>query len=288
MNSDTPPDVFHKTAQILADVAADRDIRVLIAAVRYLQERDGDVTRETLAEALPNPLQAREAVRLIRHLRNHQYIGPNARISQTDRLHQLESLVTILQSQKSAPETDVTATVPDDNAINAAAFGNLLTDILEVIKQTESDLWLVSPFLSDVAFDRLKPALGTAAQRGAHIRLVTRYLTYGGDDGDHNRSFARTIAEHETLGPQTTLYEYVDTETWETFHAKIVLADKKAAYVGTANATGPGFLQNLEVGVIFRDETVADLNTLVTSLLQSAHLHEVECLGTGFLRSSCQ
>lgn len=276
--------VLQETAHILVEAASDRDIGVIVATLRYLQERDGDVTKTALQEALPEPLPTREALRLIRHLRQKQYIGPDAVDSRTESLHQIESLVEVLQTRNSEPETDILATVPDDGAIDASEFGNLLSEVMEVIKKAESQLWLVSPFLSEPAFNRLEPALRTAVDRGATINLLTRYLTYGDENAEYNRTFAQNVLDNTHIAPHSTIYEYVDEETWVTFHAKVIIADEKEAYLGTANVTGTGFLTNLELGAIFRDETVSDLSALFDSLRQSEHLYEVERVGDSFRR----
>jgi len=276
--------VFKKTAEVLRETADGRNVSELVATIRYLQERDGDVTRSTLNEALSDPLPARESLRLTRHLEQYQYTGTEALTRRTRALHHIEAYVQLQQTNTRPPETSLIATLPDDEAINAESFDNLLTELMEVIKTAETHLWLISPYLSEPAFDRLRPALRTAVDRGATISVLTRYLTYGDDDYEFNRTFARCISDDSQIASRTSLYEYVNDETWDTFHAKVVIADRKQAYLGTANVTGTGFMRNLELGVLFKNETVSDLANVFDSLRDSDYLHEVERVGNGFIR----
>lgn len=278
--------VFKKTVDVIKEVARDRDVSELLAAIRYLQERDGDVTSETLQNSLSNSLPARESLRLTRHLRQHQYTGPDALSRRTRSLHHIETAIRLQTLEEDQNDPQLIATVPDDDALDAEGFDNLLTEILELIQSAESHLWLISPYLSEQAFERMDPALRTAVNRGAIISLVTRYLTYGGEDYESNRDFARCLTDQTFLASNVELYEYIDEETWETFHAKVVIADQKRAYLGTANVTGTGFLTNLELGVLLSGTDVSALVTLCDSLRNSTYLHHVERVGDGFVRSS--
>lgn len=276
--------VFKKTVEVFRDISEGRDTAEIVAAIRYLQARDGDVTQSTLNEALSNPLPTRESLRLTRHLKQYQYTGSEALSRRTRALHNVEICVQLQQQTTDPPETNLLATIPDDSAISADPFDNLLTELVELIKTAETHLWLVSPYLSEPAFERLRPALQTATDRGATISVLTRYLTYGSDDYEFNRDFARCILSDPQIAPQTTLYEYVNDETWDTFHAKVVIADQKQAYLGTANVTGTGFMRNLELGVLFKNESVADLANVFNSLRDSHYLHKVKHVGDGFMR----
>jgi len=276
--------VFKKTSEVLREVTDGRDVSELVATIRYLQERDGDVTQSALQEALSNPLPTRECLRLTRHLKQYQYTGGEALTRRTRALHHIETHVQLQQANTNQPETSLLATLPDDDAIDAGSFDNLLTELMEMIKTAETHLWLISPYLSEPAFERLQPALHTAVDRGASISVLTRYLTYGNDDYEFNRTFARCISDDSQISPQLKLYEYVNDETWDTFHAKVVIADRKQAYLGTANVTGTGFMTNLELGVLFKNETVNDLAGVFDSLRNSDYLHEVERVGEGFIR----
>jgi phosphatidylserine/phosphatidylglycerophosphate/cardiolipin synthase-like enzyme len=95
--------------------------------------------------------------------------------------------------------------------------------------------------------------------------------------------------EGETVPENLALYEYVldeqpDEEYPPTIHAKLTIADRDRAYLGTANMTHRGLVENLELGVIFQDDTVESLFGLVQDLLSSEYLHRVK-YSSGFERT---
>lgn len=274
-----------KTTEVFLEVAGERSFSELITTVRYLQERDGDVTKTSLQDALSDPLQTREALYLTRYLRQHQYTGPDAIERRTRALNDIETQAEILQMQSRSTEPELLATLPNDDAIQATEFESILTESLELIKSAEDHLWLVSPYLSEEVFERLEPALKTAVNRGASISLLTRYLTYGDGDGEYNREFVQEMVDVPEIASRTTLYEYINDETWDTFHAKAIIADQQRAYLGTANVTHKGFLSNLELGVLFQGTPVTHLASLFESLRESPYLHEVEPVADEFLRA---
>lgn len=282
--SDIDLQTLKKTTDVFLDVASNHEIPELIATIRYLQERDGDVTKSTLQEALSEPLKTREALHLTRHLRQYGYTGSGATTQQTRALHQVEYHAHLLQTRSRSNDPELVATLPDDESISASEFESILTESLELIKKADDRLWLVSPYLSEEAFGKLKPALQTAVNQGATISLLTRYLTYGDDDSEYNREFARRLMDVPELAANTRLYEYINEETWDTFHAKVIIADQEQAYLGTANVTHKGFLSNLELGVLFQGEPVIHLANLFESLRDSPHLYQVTQVSDGFRR----
>lgn len=170
----------------------------------------------------------------------------------------------------------------DDPALDSGMFEPLHGNLLDLIRSADDELVLMSPYLSEQAYNRLRPALHTAADNGAVVTLITRSLTYG--DDEYNRQFVHAVRDDDNLAPHTTYYEYINHETWTTFHAKIVIADGERAYLGTANLTHRGLGDNLELGVIFCDEVASRLAVLVGSLRQSEFFHAVAASGDSFYR----
>ena len=56
----------------------------------------------------------------------------------------------------------------------------------------------------------------------------------------------------------------------ETFHAKIVLADKRLAYVGSANFLGSGDGTSLEAGVLVDGSAAAQVARLIDGVIRIA------------------
>lgn len=275
-----------KTTSALLELSGTHDYEEITTTLRYLQQRESTIEVEDLYSELGKISPDHELEPLLDHLRHNRYIGSDADRTRTRALSTVGLTANMIHERREvSPPVDLLATLPDDDALATAGFEDLLSGILGVIKQAMSHVWIVSPFLSTEAFNRLRPALLSAVDNGSSISLVTRYLTYGGDDGKYNREFANELLDSK-LGDSVTLYEYINDDTWSTFHAKVVTADEREAYLGTANVTGTGFLSNLELGVRFENAAARELIGLLDSLRASEHLHEVQRLGGRFERRS--
>jgi len=273
-----------ETASAFLDLSGSYDYEVVATTLRYLQQQNTGVSVDSLRAELEINAPNDEIEQLLDHLRYRRYIGSEAVRARTRFLPTVGYTAELLQQRHEiSPPVDLLATFPDDDALSKEGFNDLLTGVLDVIKNASSHVWIVSPFLSVEAFDRLRPALLSAVDRGSTVTLVTRYLTYGGEDGEFNRKFTHELLD-SPCGDNVRLYEYVNDETWSTFHAKVVATDQEEAYLGTANVTGKGFLSNLELGVRFERAAARELITLLESLRDSDHLHRVERVAGGFDR----
>lgn len=275
MSSTTPtldPDALLETARILATAIDAEELDGVRATLEYLHHADREVSPAALQDAAPCDLSDSDAEDIVFQLAV-EGIMDETRLN-VSALREAFIGAALVTAQETPPENTVVATIPyDDRALDPDMFEPIHGNLLELIRSASDRLVLMSPFLSERAYERLRPALHTAAANGASIVLITNALTYG--DDDYNREFAQAVLTDDRLADATTVYEYIDDETWTTFHAKIAIADDVRAYLGTANLTHRGLGDNLELGVIFRDSTVTDFSELVESLRKSEFFHEV-------------
>lgn len=201
-----------------------------------------------------------------------------------------ESIRILAAHQDRVPTTTVTplVTFPDDPAFtdtNIASFGmdGLLSTLASQIKRCDNEIILLSPFFEGDGFGRLADVLLDALERGVELTIVTRYLL---DRESHNyyviQSFMDRVAEREV----TSRISLVDYTVWDdsipkddqtqdgenpqfTLHAKLMLFDSRAAYVGSANVTDYGFNRYLELGVLLEGAKVTPFRELCTFLLDS-------------------
>lgn len=275
-SADLDADALLETARIISRAVPADALDGVRASLEYLHHADRDVTPDALRDVAPCDLSDTDAEDIVFQLAVEGIFDDSH--LRVEGLRAAFVGARLLVAGDDPPENTIVATVPyDDPALDPGMFEPLHGNLLDLIRSADDDLMLMSPFLSQRAYERLRPALHTAADNGADITLITRYLTYG--DEDYNREFARAVQDDDRLAPRTTNYEYIDDETWTTFHAKVVIADGGQAYLGTANLTHKGLGGNLELGVMFRDDTASRLAGLVASLRRSEFLHEVECDG---------
>jgi|AntRauTorcE11898_2_1112593.scaffolds.fasta_scaffold00553_9 phosphatidylserine/phosphatidylglycerophosphate/cardiolipin synthase-like enzyme len=181
-------------------------------------------------------------------------------------------------------ENDVVVNVPEgDDEHLGRSLGSLVVRLTELIHDTDDELVILNPFFSEQAFRNIVTPVVSALERGVSVILITRYLTYGTDDD--SREFVRRLRSAAPQG-DLTCYEYIDPEEGAnaTLHAKMIVSDRSGVYMGTANLTHRGLRDNLEVGVIFRDETAEQFVRFTDDLLESKYLHTVDLNEDGFTR----
>lgn len=276
-----PAENLYETATILVESVPDDEYESVHATLRYLYHSPKPISPETLREYAPCTLTTSEARNIVFELRTSDILSDDEMAD--DALRTVFASAALLAMEPERPTNTFVATLPKaDDALSDVQFDPLLSGTVELIQSAEEDVVLMSPFLSEEGFERLQGALRTASGNGASISLITNSLTYGKED--YNRTFTRRLLGDDRLAPATTCYEYIDQDTWTTFHAKIITVDDRAAYLGTANLTHTGLTTNLELGVIFRDDTVQYLSQLVQALQRSRFISEVTAYDGSFHR----
>ncbi|MDY0885392.1 phospholipase D-like domain-containing protein [Dongia soli] len=139
---------------------------------------------------------------------------------------------------------------------------------LRVARSSRRRLVVMSPFLNAKGFEWLK-SLVEAADLHVEKKLILRKTDdYVRDIGIVHRDWLET--------PGVSVFDYFIWHEekrllpYETFHAKIVLADDTLAYVGSANVLGSGTDLSLEVGVLVEGEAAKRISFLVDGVLKIA------------------
>ncbi|WP_459193165.1 phospholipase D-like domain-containing protein [Halosimplex sp. J119] len=201
-----------------------------------------------------------------------------------------EAIKIVTAHRDRVPTTAVTplVTFPDDPAFSdttAASFGmdGLLSTLATQVKRCESEIVLLSPFFEGEGLGRLADVLLDALEQGIDLTIVTRYLT---DTRSHNYSVIKSFVDRAAERGVSAEISLVDYTVWDdsvpteerrqnganprfTLHAKVMLFDSDAAYVGSANVTDYGFDRYLELGVLLEGAKVAPYRDLCRFLLES-------------------
>jgi putative cardiolipin synthase len=305
-NHDSEIDQVLAVADIL-----DHDVTLLDEVEGYLLLTAGRGDRISPAALARDTELSREAATdLFRQLEESKTIDRNRYDTELvesrfdvspDRTRQLftnvyEAIQLLEAHEKRVPRTTVTplVTFPDDPAfdeVTSASFGmdSLLSTLASQVKRCDDEIVLLSPFFEGDGFGRLADVLLDALAQGVELTIVTRYLA---DSDSHNyhviQSFMNRVAT-EGLTSGVTLVDYTvwddDTPMTErsqdgenpafTLHAKVMLFDSRAAYVGSANVTDYGFNRYLEMGVLLEGAKVASFSELCDYLLDSDGAVEV-------------
>jgi phosphatidylserine/phosphatidylglycerophosphate/cardiolipin synthase-like enzyme len=144
--------------------------------------------------------------------------------------------------------------------------------IRSVIDSSRDRLWLVSPFIDDGGVEHIYNETASALRRGVSVIVVTHNL----QDITSCNSQAVERLHRQALSTKAQFRAYsarvtrvAARQAHEMLHAKIVLADGKQAYVGSANLTGHGLQAHLEVGLRVHEPQATHIEMLLHTLIDS-------------------
>lgn len=134
-------------------------------------------------------------------------------------------------------------------------------DALRVLITSASRELLVIGFsITDPTFRDL---LVRRAQAGVHVTVV----------GDRKTRAARDLRRDWPSGLPLNALEDVETQDDQRhIHAKVVVADRARALVGSANFTGSGMGRNMEMGVVVEGKVAQDIASCMDSMLEKGWL----------------
>lgn len=136
-------------------------------------------------------------------------------------------------------------------------------------REAREELAVLSPFLDRQGAEFLLELFSLCAN-GVRRSLICRPL----DERECGEAFRRYAADFRRLN--VAVYEYalpsVLPSGRETFHAKIVLADASAFFVGSSNFMGSALDRSFECGVVVHGEAAQRLRFILTALKSIARI----------------
>lgn len=128
--------------------------------------------------------------------------------------------------------------------------------IIEAFEKSKEQIRIISPFVQDAMTRYLVDSAG----RGTASRLITRF---------YREDFIRSVSSLTALKSLQTAG--VDIYALKELHAKLYLFDDNVAIIGSANFTGGGFGNNIELSLYIEDEydIIKQLSSYFDQLLSS-------------------
>lgn len=157
-----------------------------------------------------------------------------------------------VQTGANAPSTDLVITAPADMIAPlaySARCRQTLGVLTELIASATDRLIISAPFLqpgAGISSGVLNAALKAALHRGVKVELVTTGQSLSGLDIASLKGSA--MGRLRVSQPTTNV---LDSRVLGS-HAKFCVSDGVAAYIGSANLTGPGLAGHIELGVLVR------------------------------------
>ena len=133
--------------------------------------------------------------------------------------------------------------------------------------QCQRHLTLVMPFYDETGLAFLERVVLPILPSSAKVRLLTR--------PSDELNLRAVMLDRPRLAERVN-YRYYWRRVegrpgnYETFHAKLILADDKQAYVGSANLTRPSLELSGELGLWVQDKTASQLYKIVEAMWKAA------------------
>ncbi len=179
-----------------------------------------------------------------------------------------------LLADEAVHEVELSVAVPDKfEGVSA----ELMARLIRLVRNAESELLVVTPFFTRFGVDIFVNHLAHATDRGVQVTLLTRDIANAGDNVKHIRRICDTVA---SSGDISNLHVYEYDSPHGRLHAKALIADKKEAYVGSANFTNYSLKEAIEIGLIVRGPVVKNLSEFFNAVQTSTNSREVHHLTT--------
>lgn len=181
--------------------------------------------------------------------------------------------------RQDAPQLELVVTMPMSPSYLAAELperpgrpgGYLPTGaaLLRIAQAAQQRVVAMTPFIDSFGFGWLRTVFDAAPAQAQRILILREVGRYAVDLSVHQTEWLRAhgVGVWDYHLPHPAGARPLPLET---FHAKIVLADERLAYVGSANLLGSGDGTSLEVGVLVDGSAAAQVARLIDGVLRVA------------------
>lgn len=139
-----------------------------------------------------------------------------------------------------------------------------------MISEAKRRVVVMTPFLDVKGAMWLKELLQTA-RSGVERTLILRSLEAPGrSDYPDGYDLLREWLASQHIHVMNYSIPWEAGGRRETFHAKVILCDTEAAYLGSSNMTAASIEHSMEMGVVIRGKAARDVATIVESVLEAS------------------
>jgi phosphatidylserine/phosphatidylglycerophosphate/cardiolipin synthase-like enzyme len=137
---------------------------------------------------------------------------------------------------------------------------NITGRMVEMVASASDSVMVVNPFFTRDGLGLLLEAFVAATERGLSLKMITRDVLFG--DQSNASDMNRLLAEIGDGGDVSKFEMYeINTEAFPeaSLHAKAIVADEDAAYVGSANLTEQSLQNAVEMGLYLEGPPVDEI-----------------------------
>jgi phosphatidylserine/phosphatidylglycerophosphate/cardiolipin synthase-like enzyme len=145
-----------------------------------------------------------------------------------------------------------------------------LEQALQVTIEEASEELQITSFSVTSGAARVVASLAAALERGVRITVVVNRFRTQDEAGQ-----ALLMRLSKRFAHSFHLHDFIHDNEMESLHAKLLVADRRVALVGSANLSFLGMIANHELGVLVRGPAAATISSCVDRLLCSPHVRAV-------------
>lgn len=134
--------------------------------------------------------------------------------------------------------------------------------IEELIKNADREIQLVAYLFTSSAIHLLE-LIKQSAEKGIKITIIVN------DFNSQEKIIRNELIKLSKIYPHVKIYNFIEQKP---LHAKIIVADRKKAIVGSANFSWSGMYTNYEIGIAITGESAWKLAQIIDSLSKVSNL----------------
>ncbi len=149
--------------------------------------------------------------------------------------------------------------------------GSIVIALEEMLNSAVQEIHILVYSISDGA-DRLFTLLADRLREGVRVTIIVQRL-----DQQHHSAPERLKSLAAEYAGSFELIDFTPEEQ-EALHAKCVVADRRIAFVGSANLSFNGLIRNHELGVVLEGPAASDLAGIIDLMKSHPDCHRVSAL----------
>lgn len=132
--------------------------------------------------------------------------------------------------------------------------------MLELINNAKDELQILSYAITSGA-NKILLAIEKALTRGVRLTFVLN------SNEELSNKIINSLTSMKNAFEYSKIYLF-DSSDMADLHAKIMVADRKVAIVGSSNLTSRGLVWNLEIGFLIEDKSIWKLSEVIDRIVE--------------------
>lgn len=133
-------------------------------------------------------------------------------------------------------------------------FFDLKSEFYNLIKNSEESIYICSPFIDFDGIKSFLTVLTSKAKMGVEINLISREISFSNSKYKEIKKINDYFKSNNAPINIRDYHYHSKNRITSSVHAKLIISDRKYAYIGSGELRKNSFEKNFEVGVILDGE----------------------------------